>query len=59
VLIIYAVSKNKSKISSIEVKNTLLFDFISEQQNIIHSSILGKKKSALLTVSKSVDVLKY
>ena len=59
VLIIYAVSKNKSKISSIEVKNTILFDFISEQQNIVHSSILGKKKSVLLTVSKSVDVLKY
>ncbi|WP_291119426.1 DUF6702 family protein [Flavobacterium sp. UBA6135] len=59
VIILYSVSKNISKISSIEVKNTMLFDFISEQQNIIHSSVLGKKRSALLTVSKSVDVLKY
>lgn len=59
VIILYSVSKNISKISSIEVKNTMLFDFISEQQNIIHSAILGKKRSALLTVNKSVDVLKY
>lgn len=59
VIILYSVSKNISKISSIEVKNTMLFDFISEQQNIIHSAILGKKRSALLTVNKSIDVLKY
>lgn len=59
VIILYSVSKNISKISSIEVKNTMLFDFISEQQNIIHSAVLGKKRSALLTVNKSVDVLKY
>ena len=59
VIILYSVSKNISKISSIEVKNTMLFDFISEQQNIIHIAVLGKKRSALLTVNKSVDVLKY
>ncbi len=58
VIVFYAVSKNIGKISSLEVKNTLLFEVLPEQQNIIHSTLLGNKKSVLLTVNKSADVLK-
>lgn len=59
VLICYLVVKNVSKINSLEVKNMLLFDFLPEQQNIIHTQVLTQKKSALLTSNHPVELLKY
>lgn len=59
VLICYLVVKNVSKINSLEVKNMLLFDFLPEQQNIIHTQVSTQKKSALLTFDHPVELLKY
>lgn len=59
VIIVYYVIRDVSKINSLEIKNTLLFDFLPEQQHIIHTQISGKKLSALLTFENREELLKY
>lgn len=59
VIILYHVIRDVSKINSLQVKNTLLFDFLPEQQHIIHTQISGKKLSALLTLENREELLKY
>ena len=59
VIIVYYVIRDVSKINSLEIKNTLLFDFLPEQQHIIHTQISGKKQSALLTFENQEELLKY
>ena len=59
VIIVYNVIRDVSKINSLEIKNTLLFDFLPEQQHIIHTQISGKKLSALLTFENREELLKY
>ncbi|MBA4152968.1 DUF6702 family protein [Flavobacterium sp.] len=59
VFIIYLKVSDVSKVNSIDVKNTLLFDFIVEQQNIIHTQVLNKKQSALLTPDNPNELLNY
>ena len=59
VIIVYHVIRDISKINSLEIKNTLLFDFLPEQQHIIHTQISGKKLSALLTFENREELLKY
>lgn len=59
VIILYHVIRDVSKINSLQVKNTLLFDFLPEQQHIIHTQISGKKLSALLTFENREELLKY
>lgn len=49
VLICYFNIKEISKIKSLEIKNTALYELNSEQQNIIQTTIYDKKKSLLLT----------
>ena len=49
VVVCYYNVKSISKIKSIEIQNTALFDLNNEQQNIIQLTILGKKKNILLT----------
>ena len=49
VVVCYYNVKSISKIKSIEIQNTTLFDLNNDQQNIIQLTILGKKKSILLT----------
>lgn len=49
VLICYYNIKGISKIKSIEIQNTALFDLNDEQQNIIQTNIYGKKQNLLLT----------
>ncbi len=46
-----------SKVKSIEVENSVLMDLTSEQQNIIQTTINGKKESLLLTSKKTKGVL--
>lgn len=48
-----------SKIKTLEVKNTILMDLFSDQQNIIQSKIYGEKQSLLLTLDNTNDVLKW
>ena len=48
-----------SKIKTIEVKNTVLIDLNSEQQNIIQTTVSGDKQSLLLTDETIKGILKY
>lgn len=59
VIICYLVVRNIPKITSLEIKNTTLFNFLPEQQHIIHTQINGKKLSALLTFDNQEELLKY
>ena len=53
VLVCYLRCVNISKISKFEIVNNILYDYVTEQQNIIQTNINGTKKSLLLTVSKN------
>lgn len=52
VLICYFTLPAEGKVQTIQVSNTVLFDMFSEQQNIIHTTVNGNKKSLLLTNSE-------
>jgi len=58
VVICYFNIKDISKIKTLEVKNTVLLELNSEQQNIIQSTIYGKKQSLLLTEDNFSGMLK-
>lgn len=49
VLICYFRIVNISKVTSLHVRNKILFDHVTDQQNIIQTTIYGKKSSLLLT----------
>ena len=49
VVICYYNIKEISKIKTLEIQNTTLFDLNADQQNIIQTTVYGKKKSLLLT----------
>ncbi|MDD2985182.1 DUF6702 family protein [Flavobacterium sp.] len=59
VLICYLKIIDISKINTLEVKNTLLFEVLPEQQHITHTKVLNIKKSILLTDDNSSELLKY
>ena len=59
VLICYLKINDISKVSTLEIKNTLLFNVLPEQQHITHTKVLNIKKSTLLTVDNSTELLKY
>ncbi len=59
VLICYFRITDITKISSFEIENKILFDFVTEQQNIIQTNINGQKTSLLLTPDNPVGNLKY
>lgn len=59
ILICYLVCNEVSKISTLEIKNSLFMEVFSEQQNIIHSNILGTKRSVLLTENNAIGLLNY
>ncbi len=58
VVICYFNIKDISKIKTLEVKNTVLLELNSEQQNIIQSTIYGEKQSLLLTEDNFSGMLK-
>ena len=58
VVICYYNVKEISKIKTFEIQNTTLFDLNSDQQNIIQTTIYGKKQSLLLTVDNVKGLLK-
>jgi hypothetical protein len=47
------------KISSVKVSSKVLFDFVTEQQNIIQTNINGKKTSLLLTLDNPEETINY
>jgi hypothetical protein len=59
VLVCYCSIKEITKINSIEIANTILIDWNSEQQNITHVTVLGEKNSILFTDSNKIGMLKY
>ncbi|WP_395048180.1 DUF6702 family protein [Flavobacterium sp.] len=58
VVICYYNVKEISKIKTLEIQNTTLFDLNSDQQNIIQTTIYGKKHSLLLTPDNVKGLLK-
>ena len=58
VLICYFKIKEIEKITSIEIKYTVLME-IYDQQHIFHTAILGTKKSLLLTSGNTQGLLNY
>lgn len=58
VVICYYNIKEISKIKTLEIQNTALFDLNSEQQNIIQTTFNGKKQSLLLTNDNIRGMLK-
>jgi hypothetical protein len=59
ILICYCNVKEIAKINSLEIFNTVLIDWNTEQQNITHINVLGEKKSILFTDSNRNGMLKY
>lgn len=59
VLICYSRIKDIDKFKTIEISNTILVDWSSEQQNITHISAFGTKRSVLFTESSRKELLKY
>lgn len=59
VIICYYNIKNISKIKTIEIQNTVLLDLNEEQQNIIQTTINGKKESLLLSNENVKGMLKH
>lgn len=58
VLICYLTIKDVEKVTSLEIKDTILME-LYDQQHIFHTNILGDKKSLLLTSGETVGLLKY
>lgn len=58
VLICYLTIKDVEKVTSLEIKDTILME-LYDQQHIFHTNILGDKKSILLTSGETVGLLKY
>ncbi|MES2544969.1 MAG: DUF6702 family protein [Bacteroidota bacterium] len=58
VIICYYNSKEITKIKTLEIQNTALFDLNLEQQNIIQTNFNGKKQSLLLTPDNIRGMLK-
>jgi len=59
VLVCYSSIKDISKINSLEIHNSVLINCFSEQQNIVHVTAFGTKKSFLFTESSTTEMLKY
>ncbi|HQZ24288.1 MAG TPA: hypothetical protein PLD18_03220 [Flavobacterium sp.] len=58
-LVCYWNIKNISKINNLEIYNSVLIEYFSDQQNMINVTVLGVKKSFLLTNSTTSKSLKY
>ena len=54
VLIAYMELKMDSIQSSLSIKNTIFFDYLPDQKNIIHFKFASKRKSFLAVSSKSI-----
>ncbi len=55
----YLEIEGVKRINSFEVTNTLLFDLIEEQQNIVKTKINSNQKSVILIPQKSTAVLNF
>ena len=58
-LICYCRVSDIPKMQSVEITNTVLTHWNSEQQNILHFNAFGEKKTFLFTSTKKTEVLKF
>ncbi|BDB51815.1 hypothetical protein GENT11_01270 [Flavobacterium ammonificans] len=58
-LICYGRVADVAKFNSVEITNTVLTHWNSDQQNILHFNAFGDKKTVLFTSSKKTEVLKF
>lgn len=58
-LYFYLEIKNISKVKSIEIKNTMLTKYFSDQQNLIKAKVNGKRKSLFLTKKNDKGLLNF
>jgi hypothetical protein len=58
VIICYYKVNDVTAIKTLEVNNSVLMDLNAEQQNIIQTTIAGKKQSLLLTEANTKGILK-
>ena len=54
VLVAYMEFKIDTIVSPLSIKNTILFDYLRDQKNIIHLKLASKRKSFLAVSSKSI-----
>ncbi len=59
VLVCYLKITDVPKINAIGVDNKILFDYVTEQQNIIQIDVNGKKSSMLLTAENPRSEIKF
>lgn len=59
VLIYYLKINEISKVTSLEIKNTLFLEWLPDQQHITHTRIINTKKSVLFTTENTNELLKY
>ncbi len=58
-IVIYSEIENVSAVKTLEMENTLLMDVFPEQKNMVHTEILGKKKSFLMEVENAKVLLNF
>ena len=59
VIICYFRVRNLSKVKKLEITNKVLIDLVTEQQNIIQTTVNGKKKSVVLTAEHTSETIEY
>jgi hypothetical protein len=59
VLICYYTVPADAQVKSVEMKNTVLFEAFTDQQNIIHTKVNGDKKSLLLTNDNPSGIVEF
>lgn len=59
ILVCYYTIPAEAKIKTIEVKNTVLFESFSDQQNYVHVNLNRNKKSLLLTNDEQTGTLEF
>lgn len=59
ILVCYSKIVSVAKLQSAEITNTMLTNWNSEQQNILHFNAFGKKETFLFTPSNKTEMLKF
>ncbi len=58
-VVCYIEITDVTSLTTLEIENTLLMDAYTEQKNMVHTDILGKKKSLLLVDGNAKAVLNF
>ncbi|MBV1924991.1 MAG: peptidase E [Dokdonia sp.] len=58
-IVLYTEIEGVTSIKTLTIENTLLMDVFPEQKNMVHTEILGKKKSFLMEIDNPKGVLNF